>query len=217
MASDKEPPSLRPWTITATRITFEDRWLKVRTDDCLTPEGVEVAPYHVIESRDWTAIVALTADLRLVLIREYRHARGIVIDGLPGGVVEFSDDGTSVGSAEAGAKRELLEETGYGGGRFEPILTVYPDPANQTNTATAFLALGVEPQGPQSLDPSEAIEVVLADLPDVLARLANGELRMHAVHVAALWSAAVRLMRDTDPQSVPTKLRDRLLAMFTGT
>lgn len=217
MASDKDTPSLIPWTITATRITFEDRWLKVRTDDCLTPEGVEVSPYHVIELRDWTAIVALTSDLRLVLVREYRHARGIVIDGLPGGVVERSDDGVSMGIAEAGARRELLEETGYGGGRFEPILTVYPDPANQTNAATAFLALDVEPQGQQSLDSSEAIEVVLADLPDALARLASGELKMHAVHVAALWSAAVRIMRDTPNLLVPAKLRDRVLAILTGT
>lgn len=214
--SDKGSPSLLPWTITASRITFEDRWLKVRTDDCLTPEGVEVSPYHVIESRDWTAIVALTSDLRLVLVREYRHARGIVIDGLPGGVVERTDHAAAMDIAEAGARRELLEETGYGGGRFVPILTVYPDPANQTNTAAAFLALDVELQAQQSLDSSEAIEVVLADLPDTLARLTSGELKMHAVHVAALWSAVVHVMRDADRLSVPTGLRSRLLAIFTG-
>ena len=217
MAKDRYPPNLRPWTITGTRVTFEDRWLKVRTDDCLTPDGVEVSPYHVIESRDWTAIVALTADFRLVMVREYRHARGIVIDGLPGGVVEVSDGAHAMEIAEAAARRELLEETGFGGGRFAPILTVYPDPANQTNTATAFLALDVELQKQQSLDPSEAIEVILADLPDVLGRLASGKIRMHAVHVAALWSAAVRIMRDVDNHPVPAKLRDRLLAAFSGT
>jgi len=98
---------LRPWTVTASRMTFADRWLRVRTDHCLTAEGVEVSPYHVIEAADWSCIVALTGDLRLVLIREYRHARGMVIDGLPGGVAEASDS-----DAEAGARRELLEETG---------------------------------------------------------------------------------------------------------
>jgi ADP-ribose pyrophosphatase len=215
MVSEFGPPSLLPWTITATRITFEDRWLKVRTDDCLTHEGVVVAPYHVIESPDWTAIVALTSDFRLVLIREYRHARAIVIDGLPGGVVELSD-GFSTGVAEAGARRELLEETGYGGGRFESVLTIYPDPANQTNTATAFLALGVELRGQQSLDSSEAIEVVLTDLTDALDQLVTGELRMHAVHVAALWSAAVHILRCADRLSIPKELRNGLLTVFTG-
>ncbi len=217
MRGHKGSADVLPWTVTASRITFQDRWLTVRTDDCLTAEGVEITPFHVIESRDWTAIVALTKDFRLVLVREYRHARGIVIDGMPGGVVELSDDGISMGIAEAGARRELLEETGYGGGRFEPILRVYPDPANQTNTASAFLALGVEPLGRQSLDSSEAIAVALVDMPDVLTRLASGELTMHAVHVAALWSAAVRMIRAADQLSVPASLRKRLLAVFTGT
>jgi 8-oxo-dGTP pyrophosphatase MutT (NUDIX family) len=198
---------LKPWTVTASGMTFADRWLRVRTDHCLTAEGVEVSPYHVIESADWTCIVALTRDLRLILVREYRHARGIVIDGLPGGVVDAADT-----DAEAGARRELLEETGYGGGRFIPVLTTYPDPANQTNIATGFLALNVEPTGAQALDAAESIEVVQADFRDVLMRLASGELRMHAVHVAALWSAAARIVVGDTPGTEP--LRDKLGAVF---
>ncbi len=203
-AEDGRP---RPWTVTASRMTFADRWLRVRTDDCLTADGVEISPFHVIEAADWSCVVALTKDLRLVLIREYRHARGMVIDGLPGGVIETSDP-----SAEVGARRELCEETGYGGGRFWPILTTYPDPANYTNTAIGFLALDVEPVGPQALDAAEAIEIVLADMPDTLIRLAGGQLRMHAVHVAALWSAAARIAGGDIPGT--DALRERLRPVF---
>jgi 8-oxo-dGTP pyrophosphatase MutT (NUDIX family) len=188
-------------------MTFADRWLRVRTDDCLTADGVEISPFHVIEAADWSCVVALTKDLCLVLIREYRHARGMVIDGLPGGVIEASDP-----SAEDGARRELSEETGYGGGRFWPILTTYPDPANYTNTAIGFLALDVEPVGPQALDTAEAIEIVLADMPDILGRLAGGQLRMHAVHVAALWSAAARIVGGDIPGT--DGLRERLRLVF---
>ena len=186
MSSDR----LKPWTVSASRMTFADRWLRVRTEDCVTPDGTLVAPYHIIEAPDWNCTVALTKDLSLILIREYRHARGMVIDGLPGGVIEASD-----ASAEDGARRELSEETGYGGGRFLPVLTTYPDPANFTNKAIGFLALDVQRIGAQVLDSAESIEIVLADLPDVLTRLASGELRMHAVHVATVWSAAARIMR----------------------
>jgi 8-oxo-dGTP pyrophosphatase MutT (NUDIX family) len=205
MSDDGE--RLRPWTVSASRMTYADRWLRVRTDDCITAEGVEVSPFHVIEAADWSCIVALTKDQRLVLIREYRHARGMVIDGLPGGVTEDCDL-----SAEDGARRELLEETGYGGGRFLPVLTTYPDPANFTNKAVGFLALDVEPAGSQALDIGETIEIVLADFPDVLTRLVNGELRMHAVHVAALWSAAARILLDDVPGA--EALRDRLRPVF---
>jgi ADP-ribose pyrophosphatase len=217
MIDDDRPGRARPWTVSASKITFEDRWLKIRSDHCVTADGVEVTPYHVIESNDWTAIVALTPDMRLVLVREYRHARNAIIDGLPGGVIDRADDtGGALGVAEAGARRELLEETGYGGGRFVPILTVYPDPANQTNVATAFLALDVTLKGAQALDSSEALDVFLADFPTVLKQLSSGELRMHAVHVAALWSAAARIMLDAGsiPEAAP--LRERLLSAFAG-
>jgi len=198
---------LRPWIVTSSRMTFADRWLRVRTDDCVTAEGIEVSPFHVIEASDWSCVVALTRDLRLVLIREYRHARGMVIDGLPGGVIEAAD-----ATAEDGARRELLEETGYGGGRFLPVLTTYPDPSNFTNKAVGFLALDVEPVGEQVLDAAESIEIVLADFPEALARLASGKLRMHAVHVAALWSAAARIvMGDIAGAEI---LRDRLRPVF---
>jgi ADP-ribose pyrophosphatase len=202
----------RPWTVSASRMTFADRRLRVRTDDCLTADGVEVSPFHVIESADWTCVVALTADLRLVLVREYRHARGIVIAGLPGGVVEPADGDGTMSIAEAGARRELLEETGYGGGRFVPVLTTYPDPANQTNIATAFLALGVEPKQAQKLDSGEAVELVLADFPTVLKQLSSGEIRMHAVHVAALWSAAARIVLGDIPGT--EALREQLQSEF---
>jgi ADP-ribose pyrophosphatase len=203
---------LRPWTVSASRMTFADRWLRVRTDHCLTADGVEINPYHVIESADWTCVVPLTPDLRLVLVREYRHARGIVITGLPGGIVEPADGEGILSTAEAGARRELLEETGYGGGRFVSVLTTYPDPANQTNIATAFLALGVEPIEAPKLDSGEAVELVLADFPTVLGQLSSGEARMHAVHVAALWSAAARIVLDAVPET--EALRDQLQALL---
>jgi ADP-ribose pyrophosphatase len=177
-------------------------------------DGAEVSPFHVIESADWTCVVPLTPDLRLVLVREYRHARGIVITGLAGGGVEPADNGGTMSTAEAGARRELLEETGYGGGHFIPVLTTYPDPANQTNSATAFLALGVEPTEAPKLDSAEAIELVLEDFPTVLKQLSSGELRMHAVHVAALWSAAARIALNRLPGT--ETLREQLQALFAG-
>jgi ADP-ribose pyrophosphatase len=216
MSRDESRPALQPWRVLSSTMTFADRWLKVRTDRCITAVGVEVSPYHVIVSSDWTAVAALTPDLRLLTIHEYRHARERVIMGIPGGVIE-RDDGDDAGlAAEAGARRELLEETGYGGGRFLRVLTTYPDPANQTNVAVGYLALGVEPVAAQALDSSEEIEVTLDDLPRVLSGIANGETRMHAVHVATLWSVAARILAGGDDIAEAAPLRERLLAAITG-
>jgi 8-oxo-dGTP pyrophosphatase MutT (NUDIX family) len=176
--------------------------------------GTEISPYHVIEAPDWASVVALTPDLKLVMVREYRHARGRVIEGIPGGIIERSDEIDGARSAEAGARRELREETGYGGGRFVPLVTVFPDPGNQTNAASSFLAVNVEPQAEQALDIGEAVEVFLDDLPSVLTRLMKGDLVIHATHVAALWSAAARILAGGAeiPETAP--LRQRLLSLF---
>jgi ADP-ribose pyrophosphatase len=217
MTDNDEQGTARPWRVLASKVTFEDRWLKIRSDHCVMADGTEVTPYHVIESPDWTSIVALTVDLQLVMVREYRHARARIIAGIPGGVIDHEDANGTLDIAEAGARRELMEETGYGGGSFFPILKTFPDPGNQTNVATAFLALNVERMGSQSLDSSEAVDVFLADLPDILLRVSSGSLLLHAVHVAALWSAAGRILLADEAIATETApLRERLLAAFTG-
>ncbi len=210
MTDEPRNGNAQPWRVLASKITFEDHWLKVRTEHCVMASGVEVTPYHIIESPDWASVVAFTPELKIVLVREYRHARGKIIDGIPGGVIDQMDS-----DAEAGARRELLEETGYGGGHFMPILTTYPDPGNQSNTATVFLALGVEMQAAQSLDIGEAVDVLLEDFPSVLLRLSRGDLQMHAVHAAAMWSAAARILMGGDGLAETAPLRSRLLALLS--
>jgi ADP-ribose pyrophosphatase len=72
------------------------------------PDGTE-ADWDVIEGPDIVAVVALTTEDDVILVREYRQGPAQVLHELPGGIV---DPGES--PAEAAA-RELLEETGYAG------------------------------------------------------------------------------------------------------
>jgi 8-oxo-dGTP pyrophosphatase MutT (NUDIX family) len=195
-----------PWKVVSSSVTYEDRWLRVRSDHCLTPRGVEVNPFHVIEYPDWVNVVALTRHShQLVLVNEYRHGRGEVVTGLVSGTVEPGD---GADPSESAARRELWEETGYRAGMLSKLLATYPNPANQNNLAISWLALDVEPGDSRSLDAAEDIEVVLADLPDVMLRLRSGALLMQSLHVAALWTACARIVAgDT---GVDAALRRRL-------
>ena len=64
------------WRVTGSRYVHKDRWIAVRADDCVTEDGVSVAPYYVLEYPDWVEIVALDADDNLLLVRQYRHGVG---------------------------------------------------------------------------------------------------------------------------------------------
>ena len=186
-------PGPAPWTVLGSSMTFADPWLRIRSDQVRTPEGDVFGPFHVIEYPDWVTVVALTEDWRLLLVREYRHGIGAVSVGLPGGLVDAADGGPAPVAAETAARRELREETGHGGGTLEPLATVHPNPSNQTNTAFCFLANGVVRQGDALFGPGERQDTLEADLVGVLEQLREGELTFHAVHVAALWSAAARI------------------------
>ncbi len=132
-----------PWTVLSSSTTFSDPWLTVRSDQVRTADGDTFGTFHVTEYPDWVTIVGLTEGFRLVLVREYRHGVRVVPLGLPGGLVDEADGPPGERAAAAAARRELLEETGHGGGTLEPLLTVHPNPSNQTNTAYCFLATGL--------------------------------------------------------------------------
>ncbi len=211
MSEVTNEPGLHPWRVLGSRAAYADPWVRVRTDRVVTGAGDVLDSYHVVEYPDWTVVVALTAtDHRLILVREYRHGIGTVLTGLPGGLVDPADGDRGPRAAENAARRELLEETGHAAGTLRLLLTTFPNPSNQSNTAFVFLTTeAVSAQASAEV----GVDVVLADFVDVLDRLRRGDLAMHAIHVAALWSAATALASAGDGASVgslPARLRDAL-------
>ncbi|HKH87224.1 MAG TPA: NUDIX hydrolase [Acidimicrobiales bacterium] len=83
-------------------------WVTVSTATYRMPDGSE-AEWDVIEGSDIVELVALTTDDEVILVRQFRPGPGVVLNELPGGIV---DPGESPAGAAA---RELLEETGYEG------------------------------------------------------------------------------------------------------
>ena len=205
-----------PWTVLSSQVSFSDPWLRVRSDHCLTGEGDVLGPFHVIEYPDWVTIVPLTRNQqRLIMVREYCHGVRAVLTGLPGGVVDPADGTDRLLAARVAAERELLEETGHYNGQFELLASLHPNPSNQTNTVFCFLATGLVRAGrPQLGGPGEVQEVVERELADVLDELRRGEAPMHAVHAAALWSAAGRIVADRSGRFGCS--RKRLRRLLTG-
>lgn len=187
---------LKPWSVTASRITYEDRWIRVRSDDCVTADGTVIAPFHVLDYPDWINVIPLMPDGRVLLTREYRHGRGEIVAGLVAGGVEPGDSKTG-DAAMAAARRELREETGYEASTFVKLLTSYPNAANQSNVVTSWLALGLSKVGESAFDPGEKVDLLFADLVAILSDLQSGAVIMQSMHVAALYAAESWLRTQT--------------------
>ena len=171
---------IEPWEITSSRVELEDRWIKVRADNCRRSDGIAIEPYYVLEYPDWVCVLPITSEGDVVLTREYRHGAGLVVTGLPSGVVDKTDI-----TPMSTAKRELLEETGYTSEQVVALGSLYANWTNQNNMIHYFLALDAKLTGTPKLDASEEIDVVLAPWENVrttaLLRLSH---HIACVHLA---------------------------------
>ena len=84
------------------------------------------------------------------------------------------------------ARRELSEESGYGGGTWRELMTISCNPSNMTNLVHCFVAEGVEPQGNAHLEATEDIVVDLLTREEVLTLL-HGDSIKQALMLAPLW------------------------------
>lgn len=175
--------TLTPWKILSSRYVHP----RFRADTVELANGKTFEPF-VFEFRDWANVLALTKNNEAVLVKQYRHGVQEISLELPGGVV---DDGEN---PLEGAKRELLEETGYRAGQIIEVGKFYPNPAIQQNTLYCYLATNAEWVGEQHLDESEEIEVVLVPLDELVEMVKQGRI-MHALNVAVLFQALAYLGR----------------------
>ncbi len=136
--------------------------------------GIET--FWSVRTAGYTAILAVTEDGRIPLVRQYRPAVETHVLELPSGAIEQGES-----PAEA-ARRELLEETGCEGRDLAPLGRLHVDSGRFETQQWAFFASNARivenvPSGDEELD-------VLFVQPDELrASILTGEFNLSA-HVA---------------------------------
>jgi 8-oxo-dGTP pyrophosphatase MutT (NUDIX family) len=165
------------WEVLESIYLHRRPWLTMRQDKVKLASGRTIDDYYVQEFPAWVNVLAITEENNAVLIRQYRHGLGRVSYELPAGVHE---EGESFLDA---AQRELLEETGYSGGRWSLLMELSPNPAIQNNMSYSFLAEGVSLSATQQLDATEEITVHLVPLEHLRTIIFSGEM-IQALHSA---------------------------------
>lgn len=167
------------WKILKSEYLFRRPWLTVRRDCVELPDGRQNPEFYILEYPDWVNVIAITDDGQFVMERQYRHGLGKTCFEIPAGVIEKGET-----PLEA-AKRELMEETGYGEGEWKEIMSVSGNSSTTNNISHCFVAKGVK-IGTQHLDSTEDLEVVLLDRSQVWDLMVNDQVKQ-ALMAAPLW------------------------------
>src|SRR5262245_7982751 len=117
--------------VVSSQLVYDGRIFDVTVDRVRLPHGRE-ATLELVRHDGSVVLLPITADGRVLLVRQYRHAAGRFLWELPAGSLEARED------PEAAAMRECHEELGLIPGRIERLLTLFPTPGFCTETMTFF-------------------------------------------------------------------------------
>jgi len=143
-----------------------DLWLeRVRM-----PNGAE-AELEMVRHVGASAVVPLTAEGDVLLVRQYRHATGGWLLEIPAGTLEAGDE-----EPESCAHRELIEETGFRARRIEALGWIWTTPGFTDEKIWLYLATELE-QGEQALEYDEVLSVERLPLERAAEMARTGEIR----------------------------------------
>lgn len=150
------------------RVVYRGSFITVRRRRARLPDG-RVTEFDVIEHPPAATIVPVLDDGRIVLIRQYRPVLGKWLWELPAGKTDPRED------AEAGARRELEEETGYRAATMERLTGFYPAPGSMTEWMTVWIARGLT-RAKVHRDEDEVIRVRRFRVDEVNALIDSGKV-----------------------------------------
>jgi ADP-ribose pyrophosphatase len=155
--------------ILSSKVIFDGNAFGVRRDELIEPTGVH-AVRDVVTHPGSVVVLPVLPDGRIVLVRQYRHACRQYLWELVAGRMERGED------PKAGAKRELIEETGYRAGKFSVFLDFFPTPGFLEERMFLLLAEGVKP-GEAEPEEDEKLVVAAYSKTQLLEMMRNRELQ----------------------------------------
>ena len=163
------------------REAFGGKLLKLAVDTVRLPSGRETVR-EVVEHPGAVAILALTTDDRVLLLRHYRYAVGRTLLELPAGTRELGEE------PEATARRELQEETRYAAGRLTRLASFFTSPGYSTEEIVLFRADDCR-RVPHAPGPEETLVVAPTPRREIPALLAPGADRVQDAKtlIGLLW------------------------------
>jgi 8-oxo-dGTP pyrophosphatase MutT (NUDIX family) len=168
------------WQICRSEYIYKSRWLTVRKDAVRTDKGIDIDDFYVLEYPTWVNVIAITQEGKFVIEQQYRHGIQQQVFELCAGVCETNEKPIDA------AKRELLEETGFGGGTWSLMGRYAPNPNSMSNWCYSFLAEGVTKIQEPHQEPTENILVHQVSKEELLSMMKSGKI-VEGIMLTPLW------------------------------
>jgi ADP-ribose pyrophosphatase len=167
--SSKNSPNVE---VVSSTLSYEGPLFRVYTDKII--ENGRELTRDVVRHNGSVVILAVDdakskRDPMIVMERQYRHAAKEFLLEVPAGKMEEGED------ALAGAKRELLEETGFKPKRWRKMVRYFASPGFLGEFMQVFLAEGLT-LGDAQPEYDEQIEIEMMPLSKVLSMIDEGKI-----------------------------------------
>lgn len=153
----------------------------VKVHQVVYPDGETQKDYYTFGASDWGMTVAVTADEKIVMIRQFVPGHGYLWL-LPVGSVKEGADPLVL------AQKELLEESGFRSKQWQSLSECFMHGNSPETWGHYFLATACQRVSDQKLERGEKIKVHLKTIAEIIVMLKSFEITDHGTNVA-LWRA----------------------------
>ena len=152
----------------SSQLIYQGRAVRLRVDTVKTPSGRETTR-EIVEHDDCVAIIAIDADDKVLLVKQFRKPVERELLEIPAGGIDPGE------SPEDAVSRELREETGYLPRKLESLGGFYSAPGYATEYLYLDLATELTPSRLFAED-TEGISVMQVSLSQIPELIASGSI-----------------------------------------
>ncbi len=185
-----EPAAEGDYRVLGTETVYDGRVISVVRDTVAMPGGGD-SVREVVRHPGAVAVVALTGDGEVVLLRQYRHPVGGYLWELPAGLRDAEGEAPLLT-----AQRELAEEVRMAAERWSLLTTTYSTPGFCDELVLVYLAEGLSdvdrPEGFTVEHEELDMTVELVPLAEAVQRVFDGAIRNSAAVIGLLAAAQHR-------------------------
>jgi len=173
-----------PARVISSKVVYRGPVFYVTSEQVREPHGIKVRRDIVHHPGSVVIMVVDTGwrEPRILLARQFRYAAGQTLWEFPAGRIDRGE------SPLTGAKRELLEETGYSARRWKLALKFWISPGFLDETMSLYLATGLQ-RGQAKPEEDEVIAKRFFQVPAAVKMVHSGKIRDAKTIAGVLWLA----------------------------